>query len=102
MRTRRFTGFGILVIDEGLQIEDSTFNWTGIVLITGEETEFKFEESSGTINGALVFDGEDDVEVEMEVANGGPGLTLTYSCEAIDFATQAVPMQTLGWIELLQ
>ena len=96
-----FTGFGILVTDKLLDIRDSTFNWTGIVLVQGNNPKLEIRTSTGQLNGALFFHataGKPDLDMDQNTLN----LSITYSCAAIALSSSVAPMQTLGWIELLQ
>ena len=96
-----FTGFGILVTDKLLDIRDSMFNWTGIVLVQGSNPKLEVRTSTGQLNGALFFDataGKPDLDIDQNTDN----LSITYSCAAIALSSSVTPMQTLGWIELLQ
>ena len=92
-----FTGFGILVIDKLLDIRDSTFNWTGIVLVQGNNPRLESRTSTGQLNGALFLDawaGMPTLDMDKNTDN----VKITYSCEAIKLASNVAPMQTLGWI----
>ncbi|MFQ5777588.1 MAG: pilus assembly PilX N-terminal domain-containing protein [Terriglobia bacterium] len=96
-----FTGFGILIVENRMRIElDSTFNWTGVVIIRGPSPELE-SRGGGQINGAIYFDSTDGtVRVDMDKATDD--LQLTYSCDAIALAISALPLRTVSWIELHQ
>ena len=96
-----FTGFGILVADKLLDIRDSTFNWTGIVLVQGNNPRLESRTSTGQLNGALFFDATAGMPT-LDMDKNTDNVKITYSCEAIKLASTVAPMQTLGWIELLQ
>ena len=96
-----FTGFGILVADKLLEIWDSTFNWTGIVLVRGNSPKLESKTSTGQINGALFINATAGMPI-LDMDKNTDNLAITYSCNAIAVASSVAPMRTLGWIELLQ
>ena len=95
-----FTGAGILIVENLMRIEDSIFEWTGIVIIRGSSPELR-SRGGGQINGALFFD-SDDGTVRVDVDKATDDLQITYSCEAISMALLAVPLSPLSWLELHQ
>jgi len=96
-----FTGFGILVIDKLLDIRDSTFNWTGIVLVQGNNLRLESRTSTGQLNGALFLDGRAGMPTR-DMDKNTDNVKITYSCKALKLASNVAPMRTLGWIELIQ
>ena len=42
------------------------------------------------------------LECPLDMDKNTDNVKITYSCEAIKLASTVAPMQTLGWIELLQ
>ena len=92
-----FTGFGILVIDKLLDIRDSTFNWTGIVLVQGNNPRLESRTSTGQLKGALFLDAWAGMPT-LDMDKNTDYVKITYSCEAINLASNVAPMQTLGWI----
>ena len=96
-----FTGFGVLVVETLLDIKDSVFNWTGLVLLQGNNPKLETRASTGQVNGALFFNavaGKPTLDMDKNTDN----LAITYSCEAIALAATVAPMQTVGWIQLHQ
>ena len=96
-----FTGFGILVIDKLLEIRDSTFNWTGIVLVQGNNPRLESRTSTGQLNGALFLDARAGIPTR-DMDKNTDNVKITYSCKALKLASNVAPMRTLGWIELIQ
>ena len=96
-----FTGFGILSVDRRLEIRDSTFNWTGVVLITGNQPEIQTRSSTGQFVGSLLFNPTTG-KPKFDMDKNSDNLAIKYSCEALDLASSFAPMQTLGWIALQQ
>ena len=84
-----------------LDIKDSVFNWTGLVLLQGNNPKLETRASTGQVNGALFFNavaGKPTLDMDKNTDN----LAITYSCEAIALAATVAPMQTVGWIQLHQ
>ena len=96
-----FTGFGILSVDRLLEIRDSTFNWTGVVLITGNQPELQTRASTGQFVGSVLFNPTTGMP-KFDMDKNSDDLAIRYSCEALDLASSGAPVQTLSWIALHQ
>ena len=94
-----FTGFGVLSVDRLLEIRDSTFNWTGIVLITGNQPELQTRSSTGQLVGSILFNATNGLP-KFDMDKNSDSLAIKYSCAALDLAASAAPVQTLSWIAL--
>ena len=99
-----FTGFGILAVETTLEIRDSTFNWTGMVLLTGANPTLWVRNGSiGTILGSILASptaGQATINVDRNASV--TEFSIRYSCDALDLAASAAPVQTLSWIALHQ
>ena len=96
-----FTGFGILSVDKKLEILDSVFNWTGVVLITGNQPELESRSSTGQFLGSLFFNATAGMP-KFDMDKNDDNLAIKYSCESLDLASNVAPMETLEWIALHQ
>ena len=94
-----FSGFGILSVDRLLEIRDSTFNWTGVVLITGNQPELQIRSSTDQFIGSVLFDPTTGMP-KFDMDKNSDNLAIKYSCAALDLASSAAPVQTLSWIAL--
>ena len=94
-----FTGFGILVVDRLLDIRDSSFTWTGVVLLQGNQPELQTRSSVGQFNGAVFFNATTG-KPKFDMDKNSDNLGIRYSCDAIALAASVAPTQTLSWIEL--
>ena len=94
-----FSGFGILSVDRLLEIRDSTFNWTGVVLITGNQPELQIRSGTGQFIGSVLFDPTTGMP-KFDMDKNSDNLAIKYSCAALDLASSAAPVQTLSWIAL--
>ncbi len=75
------TGYGILIVNEELEVDDPGFlNWYGIVIFGACPTcsDFEFEPDNAIIYGSVVVGGED-----IEIEDNG---IVRYSCAAIEMA----------------
>ena len=97
-----FTGFGILAVETLLEIKDSTFNWTGIVLVGGNNPKIETASSNGQFLGAVLFDPAGNTDPAFDMDKNSGTLAIRYSCDAIDLASSYAPVQTLSWIALHQ
>ena len=96
-----FEGFGILVVPHEIDLEASTFAWTGIVLLNGDpEARFESEDSTGQLNGAVYLNAPGD-RARFRTDDFDQ-LKITYSCDAIALAMSPLRLRTLNWLELYQ
>ena len=92
-----FTGYGIQAVDRLLDIRDSTFTWTGIVYLTGNQPELQTRSSTGQFVGAVLFNATTGMP-KLDMDKNSDDLAIRYSCAALDLAASAAPVQTLSWI----
>jgi len=101
------TGFGILQVPNDFEIQSSTLQWTGIVMVRSSVSSpsGKFlinSGATGSINGALMLQAGD--QFSLNNTNTGSGttpvtFTISYSCEAIDAAMGSRPLKVVSQTE---
>ncbi|MFQ5777587.1 MAG: pilus assembly PilX N-terminal domain-containing protein [Terriglobia bacterium] len=95
-----FSGYGILVVPNNLQIDTATLDWRGIVIVQPPTGSFRSDDGMGQIIGALyLMSPTGTVNINSNDSNQ---FGILYSCEAIAVAVSALPLRTVSWIELHQ
>ena len=102
---QNFSGYGILVITNDLEI-NAQFQWTGIVLVQAGNAQFKVGSTgTGYINGALMLQPAAASAASL-VSNTSSTkdvlvpFRISYSCDAIDMAFGSLPYKILGSSEV--
>lgn len=91
------TGYGVLIVPN-LVLNNSTLQWTGIVLVTSQGGQFAISGATGSINGALLLQSGAGFNVQTGPASSS-SFRITYSCDAIDLAFQALPFKVIASTE---
>jgi hypothetical protein len=107
MLNSSLSGFGILQVPNDFEIQSSTLQWTGIVMVRSSSSspygQFLINSgATGTINGALMLQAGN--QVVLTNANTGSGttpstFTISYSCTAIDLAMGNPPLKVVSHTE---
>jgi hypothetical protein len=107
MLNSSLSGFGILQVPNDFEIQSSTLQWTGIVMVRSSSSspsgQFLINSgATGTINGALML--QAGSQVVLTNANTGSGttpstFTISYSCTAIDLAMGNPPLKVVSHTE---
>lgn len=98
------TGFGILEVPNDFEIQSSSLQWTGIVLVRSSSGQFLVNTgATGFINGALMLQSGNQFvlttsstdlnTISATVANT---FKVAYSCEAIDLAMGSRPLKVVA------
>jgi hypothetical protein len=89
-------GFGILEVPNDFEIQNSTLQWTGIVIVRSSSGQFLINTAAvGFINGALML--QSGNQFLLTTNNAGPGsFKVAYSCDAIDFAMGSRPLKVIS------
>jgi len=98
------TGFGILVVPNDFEIAAGVaFNWTGVVLVRGGAAKFVVGAgATGFINGSLMLQPTSGTAGTVQTSTGtnsgtSPiGFRISYSCDAIDLAFNALPFKVIS------
>jgi hypothetical protein len=93
------TGFGILQVPNDFEIQNSTLQWTGIVMVRSSSGPFLIDTGArGSINGALMLQSGNQFFLTTTSAGAG-NFKITYSCEAIDIAMGSQPLKIVSQTE---
>jgi hypothetical protein len=93
------TGYGILEVPNDFEIQNSTLQWTGIVLVRSSSGQFLINTgASGFINGSLMLQAGNLFTLTTSSA-GANAFRVAYSCEAIDFAMGSKPLKIVAQTE---
>lgn len=99
MLNTSLTGFGILQVPNDFEIQSSTLQWTGIVMVRSSSGQFLINTgATGTINGALMLQSGNQFVLTTTKANAGT-FSITYSCAAIDLAMGNPPLKVVSHTE---
>jgi hypothetical protein len=101
------TGFGVLVVPNDFEIGAGiAFNWTGIVLVRGGAAKFVVGAgATGFINGSLMLQPTSGTAGIVQTSTGSSsgtspyqstGFRISYSCDAIDMAFNALPFKVIS------
>jgi hypothetical protein len=91
------TGYGVLVVQNSLQLNGGTLNWTGIVLVRSGNGQLAIQNGSGTINGAVLLQADPSTPVNLQTSSTTSGsFTINYSCDAVDTAFSALPFKVIS------
>jgi hypothetical protein len=92
------TGYGILVVDDSLQI-NSTLQWTGLVVVTSKTGQVTVGSgASGQIIGALLL--QPGAKLNFPAGSAQiPSFQISYSCEAIDLPFKKRPFKVISTAE---
>ena len=101
------SGYGVLVIPSDLEIYN-TLQWTGIVLVRSSGQLVVGPNAGGSINGALLVQAGATLNLQTSTGDASAGpptppslpFRITYSCDAIDLAFQALPFKIVATSEL--
>lgn len=93
------TGYGILEIQNDFEIQNATFQWTGIVLVRSSSGQFLINSgASGFINGALMLQSGNQFTLTTSSADAN-AFKIAYSCDAIDLAMGSSPVKVVAQTE---
>ena len=93
------SGYGILVVPNDFEVQNSTFQWTGIVMVRSSSGQFLINSgAAGTINGALMLQSGNQFTVTTSTVNAN-NFKISYSCEAIDLAMGSRPLKVVSHTE---
>lgn len=93
------SGYGILVVPNDFEIQNSTLQWTGIVMVRSSSGVFLINSgAAGTINGALMLQSGNQFTVTTSTVNAS-NFKISYSCEAIDLAMGSRPLKVVSHTE---
>lgn len=101
------TGYGILVVPNDFEIGAGVaFNWTGVVLVRGGAAKFVVGAgATGFINGSLMLQPTSGTAGIVQTSTGtgsgtspyqSTGFRISYSCDAIDMAFNALPFKVIS------
>ena len=101
------TGFGILVVPNDFEIAAGVaFKWTGLVLVRGGAAKFVVGAgATGFINGSLMLQPTSGTAGIVQTSTGTSsgtspyqsiGFRISYSCDAIDMAFNALPFKVIS------
>jgi hypothetical protein len=96
------SGYGVLVIPSGLEINNATLNWNGIVVVNSPNGHVTINSgASGFINGALLVQPGAALNLQNTATNPQNPISfkLTYSCEAIDLSFSSKPFRIISTSE---
>lgn len=93
------TGFGVLVVPNDFEISNAALNWTGIVLVSGSNSQFLVGSGAqGFINGALLMQTGSTANLTTAGSNNS-SFRISYSCDAIDMAFSSLPFKVISSAE---
>jgi hypothetical protein len=99
MLSTSLTGYGILVVPNDFEIQNSTLQWTGIVLVRGSSGVFTINAgAAGFINGAVMLQSGNSFALTTTSVNANQ-FKITYSCDAIDLAMGGRPLKVVSATE---
>lgn len=103
MLNTSLSGFGILQVPNDFEIQSSTLQWTGIVMVrpAAGNTSGQFAINSGAtgaINGALMLQAGSLFTLTTS-STGAGNFTISYSCDAIDAAMGNRPLKVVSHTE---
>jgi hypothetical protein len=92
------SGYGVLVVPNDLELNNSTLQWNGIVLVQSGNAQFKVGSGgNGYINGALMLQPGGILAASLLSSTPGSGsFAISYSCEAIDMAFGSLPFKVVS------
>ena len=106
LQTTSLSGYGVLVIPSDLEIYNR-LQWTGIVLVKSSGQLVVGANAGGSINGALLVQAGATLNLQTSTgdtstaaASPSSPFRITYSCDAIDLAFQALPFKIVATSEL--
>jgi len=93
------TGFGILEVPNDFEIQSSSLQWTGIVLVRSSSGQFLINTgATGFIYGALMLQSGNQFVLTTS-STGANTFKVAYSCEAIDLAMGSRPLKVVAHSE---
>ncbi|HSM88007.1 MAG TPA: hypothetical protein VLT16_17760 [Candidatus Limnocylindrales bacterium] len=98
LQSTTLTGYGILVVPNDLEITNSTFQWTGIVLVQSGNGQFLVGSgANGFINGALLLQPGANTAANLRSnTSTSSAFRISYSCDAIDMAFGSLPFKVVA------
>ncbi|MBI3247251.1 MAG: hypothetical protein HYZ50_12175 [Deltaproteobacteria bacterium] len=96
-------GVGVLLIPRVVQLGDATFNWKGIIVLTGAgDLQAAAPSLCGQVLGAVIVDDDAalDRKLDFDLVQRGsyPPFAINYSCEAVT-RTLTTLLHTVSWVE---
>jgi hypothetical protein len=94
------TGYGILIVEDGDLRINASFNWNGIIIVTGQYVGLGFLGGGhqGMHGSIIVNETQTDTGYEGVVTGNA---SIRYSCEAITLANSSSKLLTVsGWKEI--
>ena len=99
MVSTSLSGYGILVVPNDFEIQNSTLQWTGIVMVRSSSGQFLINTgASGFIRGALMLQSGNQFTLTTTTAGAG-AFKIAYSCDAIDVAMGSQPLKVVSHTE---
>jgi hypothetical protein len=100
MLNTSLTGYGILVVPNDFEIQNSTLQWTGIVMVRSTLGQFLINSGAvGFIRGALMLQSGNQFTVTTSTVGAG-AFKIAYSCDAIDAAMGSQPLKIVSHTEV--
>jgi hypothetical protein len=103
LQNTALSGYGLLIVKDDLEINNSTLQWRGIVLVQSSSQLVVGSGAGGFINGALMLQSGSSLNLQTSIDNplSNPNpFRITYSCDAIDLAFQSLPFKIVATSEL--
>lgn len=96
-------GVGVLLIPRVVRLGDATFNWKGVIVLTGAGDLHAVAPSlCGQVLGAVIVDDDAmlDRKLDFDLVQRGscPPFAINYSCEAVTRALTTL-LHTVSWVE---
>lgn len=99
MVSTSLSGYGILVVPNDFEIQNSTLQWTGIVMVRSSSGQFLINTgAAGFIRGALMLQSGNQFTLTTTTAGAG-AFKIAYSCDAIDVAMGSRPLKVVSHTE---
>ena len=99
MLNTSLTGYGILVVPNDFEIQNSTLQWTGIVMVRSSLGQFLVNTgATGFIRGALMLQSGNQFTLATTTVGAG-GFKIAYSCQAIDLAMGSQALKVVSRTE---
>ncbi|HZU30425.1 MAG TPA: hypothetical protein VFB79_04880 [Candidatus Angelobacter sp.] len=93
------SGYGVLVVTNGLEINNARLQWNGIVLVQSSTGHLTIGQgATGYINGVLLMQPGANVSLQNSSTASSP-FQLTYSCDAVDLPFNNQPFRIISTSE---
>ncbi len=96
-------GVGVLLIPRVVRLGNATFNWKGVIVVTGAgDLQATAAALCGQVLGAVIVDDDTtlDRKLDFDLVQRGScaPFSINYSCEAVTRALSTL-MRTVSWVE---